>query len=507
MSPRLRLFLAAGLGVALAVVLGVEIANANFFLCVLVVAVILWAVTEWARGPLAEGWLLAWLLAGYILGNRGFAQFSLSNYVPLFPAEAVLLASVPALAARMAFGQVQAVYRNGLNYALLAWILVGSARLPFDLAAHGFYALRDFAMVYYAVFFFLAQACAGHAASAQLLRRVITGTFIALPVIAAVQQLFPQFFLTHFVFRGVPLIFHKSDLLAAYLAAGFFWLWTRYEKTRMRFWLLPAAASLLMLGTTASARAAMFALFVVTLMWVVARRWRILGAQALIVGAAVCAVLFVATLTNRNVQQTAVYKTYEHALSIFDVQGTGTYVNEASGNPGLNNRFRWTWWKTVTQDAAAQNPVFGLGFGYDLAARFLVEYDLIAAEDFTTRSPHSMVISVFGRMGAVGLLAWLAVAAGMAMLTWRCFAEGSLDAIGLVCVAWVLWFSACFGVVLEGPMGAVVFWTVLGLANRSLGEQPADEPVLVADLQPALPEDEVTASRESSLAHRLHRPL
>jgi hypothetical protein len=208
----------------------------------------------------------------------------------------------------------------------------------------------------------------------------------------------------------------------------------------------------------------------------------------------VSAVIFITAVSNKNLKQTAVYSTYEHALSIFDLSGTGTYVNQESGDPGLNNRFRWTWWNTVFKDTAAQNPVFGLGFGYDLAARFLVEYELLGAEDFTTRSPHSMIMSVFGRMGAVGLAAWLAVAVSMSVLTRRCFMAGDFDAIGLVCIAWVLWFSACVGVVLEGPMGAVVFWIVLGLANRGLGEQKADEPVPVADLQPALPVDEVAAS-------------
>ena len=292
----------------------------------------------------------------------------------------------------------------------------------------------------------------------------------------------------------MPFIFHKSDLLAAYLAAGFFWLWTRFEQNHVKLWLLPAAANLLMLGTTASSRAAMVALVLVTLMWVAARRWRIAAAQVLIVGAAVSAVVFLSALSNKNLQQTAVYSTYEHALSIFDLQGTGTYVNEESGNPGQNNRFRLTWWNTVARDVLAQNPVLGLGFGYDLAARFLVEYELLGAEDFTTRSPHSMIMSVFGRMGGLGLALWLAVGASMGVLTRRCFQVGNLDAIGLVCIAWVLWISACVGVVLEGPMGAVVFWTVLGLGNRRLAELRAEEPVTVADLQPVLPADEVAAS-------------
>jgi hypothetical protein len=494
MHPRLRFWLVGTLGAALAVAAAFGIAQESYFLTRVLALVTLWLVAEWAHGPLPEAWLLAWVLFGYIIGNRGFAQSSLSSDVPLLPAEAVLLVTMPALVARMAFGQVRALFRDGLNYAILVWILLGAARLPLDLTRYGFFALRDFAMVYYAAFFFLAQACTGHAASARLLRQALTVTFVALPLVAAIEQLVPDFFFTHFAFRGVPVIYHKSDLLAAYLAGGFFWLWTRWEKSRKKIWLVAAAANLLMLGATPSNRAAMFALGLVTIMWLIARRWRIAAAQVLIVGGAVSAVIFVSALTNRNLQQTVVYSAYEHAVSIFDVRGTGTYVNQESGDPGLNNRFRLTWWNTVIQDTVAQNPVFGLGFGYDLASRFLVEYELLAAADFTTRSPHSMLFSVFGRMGALGLAAWLAVAVGMGYLTCRCFHVGDFDAIGLVCIAWVVWFSACVGVVLEGPMGAIVFWTVLGMANRGLADRRLAEPAPVADLQPALPTDEVAAS-------------
>ena len=480
-------------GVLAAVSMGFGVAGEHLLVSVLVVGALLWAMIEWTRGPLPEAWMMAWAMFGYILGNRGFAQFSLSPDVPLLPAETVLLVALPALGARMAFGQVRAFYRDGLNYSLLVWMLLGTARLPQDLGRNGVYALRDFAVVYYAAFFFLGQACARHAASARLLRQTLTVGFVALPLVAAIQQLVPGFFITHFTFRNVPVIYHKGDLLAAYLAGGFFWLWTRWEKSHHRAWLVAAAASLLMLGTTASSRAAMTALAVVTMMWLVARRWRIAAAQLAIIGAAVSVVIFISALGNKNLQQTAVYSTYEHVLSIFDLQGTGTYINQESGNPGLNNRFRLIWWRTVIQDTVAQNPVFGLGFGYDLAARFLVEYDLLLAEDFTTRSPHSMLVSVFGRMGLVGLGLWLAVAAGMGYLTIRCFAQDNLDSIGLVCIAWVVWLSACVGVVLEGPMGAVVFWTVLGMANTGVADLKLEEPVPAEDLHPAAPADEVAA--------------
>jgi hypothetical protein len=46
--------------------------------------------------------------------------------------------------------------------------------------------------------------------------------------------------------------------------------------------------------------------------------------------------------------------------------------------------------------------------------------------------------------------------------------------LGWWSVAWVMLTSGCFGVVLEGPMGAVVFWTALGMANVTSAEVAED---------------------------------
>jgi hypothetical protein len=120
-----------------------------------------------------------------------------------------------------------------------------------------------------------------------------------------------------------------------------------------------------------------------------------------------------------------------------------------------------------------------------LAARFLVEYGLTQADDFSARSPHSMIMSVFGRLGAAGLACWLAIAFAMAALALRVLREGSADQRGFVSLGWVIWISACFGVVLEGPMGAVVFWTALGLANGAASEADRNEHAIEVATKPS----------------------
>jgi hypothetical protein len=385
----------------------------------------------------------------------------------------VLLVAVPALIVRMAMKRSTGVRNDFLNYSILVWILIACSRIPIDVNRFGVIALRDFAMIYYASFFFVGQAFGAQAASSKVLTRSLTIAFVGLlPAVVCIAAA-PDFLFNRFTWRGVPIIYHKSDLIATSLAAGFFWLWTRMDRSHNRLWALGAAASLLLIGTMASPRAAMAAVAVTTVLWLLVRRWRIAAAQAGLAVAASLLTLAAYSLLGKDLRTSAPYSAYEHAVSIFDPGGRGTYINGESGDPGDNNRFRLIWWRSVIDETLTTNPVFGMGFGADLASRFLADYDLLSDENFSARSPHSMVVTVFGRMGVVGLLAWIAVAAAMARMVWRLFRRGDPDGMGLASITCVIWVSACVGVVLEGPMGAVVFWTVAGLANSSALGAPA----------------------------------
>jgi len=473
-SPRTRLILFAIAGAALGLTLGVDVADESYGLASLVAIAALWLVVGRVSEAAQEAWLLAVILVGYIVGNRGFAQLQATSQLPLLPAEAVLLVAVPALVFRIVMKKTWGFRRDNLNYLILAWIIIASIRLPLDMSHYGAMALRDYATIYYAVFFFIAQDLGGRGESSRLLRGAFTAAFVILIPVVVSTLLWPDFLTEHLTFRGIPIIYHKSDLIATSLAAGFFWFWTRWEKSRRRAWLLAAAASLLLVGGMASPRAAMFASAVTTALWLLSGRWRILVAQAGIIAAGVVVSVAVIALSGRDIKTSAPYSMYEHAMSIFDPAGTGTYINGESGDPGDNNRFRLVWWRDVIEDTIATNPLYGIGFGGDLSARFLVDYDLISDESFAARSPHNVVVTMIGRLGLIGLISWLAVMAGTGTMVWRLLSRGEPDGMGAASVACVVLLSACFGVVLEGPMGAVVFWTALGLGNAWLHrEAPA----------------------------------
>ncbi len=467
MNPRLSSAAFISVAAVLGIAVGIEIADESYGKAILVAMACAWLVAcRWSAAR-PDAWLLAFIFAGYVVGNRGFAQLQPANLIPLLPAEAVLLVAAPALIARMALGQSIGVRRDALNYSILAWMLFATIRLPLDVNRFGVIALRDYAMIYYAAFFFIAQAFGDHAASSRLLRTSFTVAFVALMPVVVSMFVAPDFLVETLTWRGIPVIYHKSDLIATSLAAGFFWLWTRWDMTHHRMWLLASAASLLLIGGMASPRAGMFAVGVTTALWLLTGRWRIAAFQAGVVAAACLIALSSLSFTGGSLNTSLPYSMYEHAVSIFDPRGTGTYINGESGDLGGNNQFRLIWWRDVVEDTMAVNPVFGLGFGSDLATRFLADYNLLSDEAFATRSPHSMLVTVFGRMGFVGILAWIAVSASMAALVWRLLKRGEPDGMGLACIVLVVWLSSCVGVVLEGPMGAVIFWIALGLANAS----------------------------------------
>ena len=67
----------------------------------------------------------------------------------------------------------------------------------------------------------------------------------------------------------------------------------------------------------------------------------------------------------------------------------------------------------------------------------------------------------------------------MAVRIWQTLHDPDHRGLGMWIGAWVVFVSACFGVVLEGPMGAVLFWVMLGAANGAL--QMTKSPTEVTD--------------------------
>lgn len=416
--------------------------------------------------------LLGAVAFGYVVGNRGFAQISLSDRFPLLPAELVLLATCSVLAVRSALRRELPLRRDALNLAVLAWFVIGLARMLFDVRAHGFAALRDFALVYYAAFFLLAQHEARAETAARLLHRWLAWSCVVLLVVHTIYGWFPEFFLTRLTLRGIPVIFYKGDLAGTFMAMGAVMWFLAFERER-RGWRLVLSLALTAGTLGSNNRASMLGLAAAAVLLALGGRWRFLATQIAAGAGAAVVVLAVAQARDQPWKQTPVYSAYERAASLFDPLGERAYSGEETAFKGDNNRFRAAWWRAVFYETLDGNPWLGLGFGHDLAARFVREYYPDAGDEFSARSPHNVLLTIFGRMGVVGLVPFLVMVVVILRGAWRAARAGPTRQTAGWCAACVVLVSACFGVVLEGPMGAVVFWTALGMANGAFDSQLA----------------------------------
>ena len=479
--------LLTGTSLAVALMAGWQIANESLLLAGLLGSLLLlWLVSRLGRVP-ADALVAGVVLVGYLVGNRGFAQLHTPG-LPLLPAEAALGLGAGVAIWRAARSKALPVQRDALNLLLLVWLAVGAARLRFDFATYGFLALRDFAMLYYGVFFFLAQHWSTDAAARRWIERCLTAGFaLTAPVFLAFAR-WPDFFVAHFTVMGTPLIFVKSDVAGGFMVAGVFWFLARYGRDRKWYWVVLAGINLVGVALSNN-RAALVALGVVCVWLAACRDWRRLRPVAAMAAAGLLALLILAAVSVRPWTQSAAYRLYESAASTLDFKGTNSYESADLGDKSDNNQFRTTWWRMVIDETWERGRWLGLGFGYDLSDKFTRVYYADDSEEFTTRSPHNFLLTIFGRMGLLGLALLLALLVTIAGRTWRAgrdAAQGRTD--GMVFALWLggwgILTSACFGVVLEGPMGAVVFWTMLGLANATtIAEQEqqdaedADSPV------------------------------
>ena len=482
MDIALKQRLSAGVGIVVSLLAGWQIAHGSLLLAGLVGGLLLmWLASRLVRVP-ADALVAGGVLVGYLVGNRGFAQLHLPR-LPLLPAEAALGLGAGIAIWRTARSKVLPVQRDALNLLLLIWIAVGTARLRFDFATYGFLAVRDFAMLYYAAFFFLAQGWSADAAAQRWVERCLTIGFALTAPVFLVFARWPDFFVAHFTVMGTPLIFVKSDVAGGFMVAGIFWFLARYGRSGNWYWMVLAGINLVGVALSNS-RAALVALVVVCVWPAACRDWRQLRPIGAMAAAALLVLLTVAIVSNKPWTQSPGYRLYESAASIVDYTGSKSYESVDLGDKPDNNLFRTTWWRTVIDETWEKGRWLGLGFGYDLADQFTRIYYAEDSEEFTVRSPHNFLLTVFSRMGMVGLVLLLALLATMAGHTWRAgrdAAQGRTDGrvFSLWLGSWGIFTCACFGVVLEGPMGAGVFWIILVMASATSAAEP--EPLEAED--------------------------
>lgn len=478
LQPQTRDRLFAGAAALVAIIIGYQIAQGRIILPIVIVAATCLLVINKVQTLPLQIVIVCGLLAGYLVANRGFAQLMPVPSLPLLPGEAALAMLITIQVLNRVASKQPCRVLLALDWAIGIFLVIGCVRFAFDVREFKILAVRDFAMVYYTGFFYLACNLAHHREDVLrlALATIRVSSLIMLPLYLAAER-FPDLFLGQLSFRGVPLIFFKDDLVGAYCGLGAVLHFFHAEE---RHTIFNRVACLVLAGgiVLTNNRAAMLGLTIAVVWAMLGKRWRLplwLGIGGVI---ATITLIISAQVKNQTWQDTPLLEFYERVVSVFDPTGQGSYRGQMTESKGENNLFRTVWWTSVYHETVDKNPVFGLGFGHDLARSFLEQYYADVPDDFTARSPHSIFVSVFGRMGLAGLLSFMAICGFLATFTWR-QRNQNVAVFGTSCAAWVLLASSCFGVVLEGPMGAIPFWILVGLAqgeSERLKNAPPFEP-------------------------------
>lgn len=146
------------------------------------------------------------------------------------------------------------------------------------------------------------------------------------------------------------------------------------------------------------------------------------------------------------------------------IAGDKSFADNDAG--GTTNARRLAWEMVLDhQDDSASRVLLGVGFGPNFLATSGAA-PLFEGDTYTrVRAPHNYLLNTYARLGAVGLvlLVWLLLAVVVATVNVLRRHAGDPLLVGAALIAGCLFVTSQFGVILETPFGAIVFFWCCGL--------------------------------------------
>lgn len=396
------------------------------------------------------------LLIGYALAGRGFAYLGVA---PLFVGEIVLALGLSAL---LASHRLRTLIGRPLPFLLLAFMAWSALTTVPHLSTYGMDALRDAAFWGYALYAFVVAGIVLRWPN--ILRRL----FIQYRTFALVFAggawlafLVAEQFGGLFTVPGSPSAFFNAkggDLLVHAAGAAAFTLIGFADRPKWIYAFLALDAVIIMVSNRGGMVAFAMALFVLVLV-----RPQRMNLLPFVYGGIV--VVLALILVDPRVQ---IDDRRTISLDQFKENVASVFVD--SGTSQLENTKAWRleWWSDiVSYTVFGDHFLFGKGYGINLAT----DDGYQVQKDESLRSPHNATMTVLARSGVPGGALWLAF-----LFMWSGLLLVQLmDARRRGRVAWTsihafllayfaaFMVNASFDVFLEGPMGGIWFWCLIGV--------------------------------------------
>ncbi|MDX1661274.1 MAG: O-antigen ligase family protein [Gemmatimonadota bacterium] len=416
----------------------------------------------------ARHWVLflAFVLLGYATLGRGFAYVGAP---PLYVGEAALATGLVAV---LAVGGLGRVFRSPVSWLLVVFMAWGAfCTLPY-LGTHGMAALRDAVLWGYGVFALIVAAVLLRTG---WWRRIVPAYASWLPFLVLWVPL--GLLLTEWAtdrFGGGALVpqLKPGDAAVHLTGIGAFLLLGLYSaRDRGRGWLEWAWTGVWLIGFLFAAtqnRGGMVSAAIglgLVLLFRPTHRWLKIALPALVLGAVLVAADVEVEMGGRR--EISARQLAQNALSVVGVEPEGESLQSTVD-------WRLQWWSDIVDYTVFGSHFWtGKGYGVNLADSDGYQVD---QRDSSLRSPHNGHLSVLARSGVPGFALWILLHGAFAVVMVRSHLRESRD--GREAWArfdlWILAFwaafmvNATFDVFLEGPMGGIWFWSIMGAAIATL---------------------------------------
>lgn len=412
--------------------------------------------------------VLGALLAGYMLGDKGFAYLHLPG-TPLFVGEMALAVIAVYLIGFYPINDDR--LRSPVRLILVVFLLYSAARtLPY-LGQYGIDALRDASQWYYGILaFFVADFVRrrGIGPIVGWFGKILPWFVLWAPISLILSQVLSSPLVPD---SDIPIAAHRGSNTSVLLTAGLGFMWMLDERVsginRRQRAVLTAVSGLFLVVAGIQNRGGLLAAIAgLGLLY-----WYARSEQRHFVGI-ICTVVFIVALIFTVIDMRVSFFSNQRDISAEQlVENLVSVVNpdavETSGDLAGNSSWRLDLWGEILRDVNLNSPVLGKGYGISLGD----EYGFEGAGETELRSAHNSHMTIFARSGYLGAGLWLLLWAvwfialmrsRLALAARGLDVEAAIAVVAMACALAVL-VNAVFDPSIEGPPVSAWIWSIFGL--------------------------------------------
>lgn len=463
----------AVLGMVLAIWLGFLAGDGSVVLISGIILLLLVFLCKFsiARKLSLEAMLCFFLLMGLLIGQKGFTYLHLTSFLfvsEIFFAVLVIIYIVNTIIHHRPF-----IPDTWLAKVILLFLLYCTLHLYLDYIKYQFMALRDAPLAYYTFFFILSYRISHQRAILRVLEKWLPSVFLIAALGYAFYNVIPGLrdYLDAIQIGEIRFMLANDVSMNAAFGALFYFYGRFVKANQVTPWVW-IGILLSCFAILAAVRGTMVVTTIVSLGLLMRFYQKNIIRHALIFGGVVIVVIatmVIISFPNTDQNLPAPIRGVVEELNA--MQFGFNQSNKVETTADTTAQWRMLWWKFLIEDTMAHSPFTGGGFGMDIATPFLMTYHgvHVPAEEWErVRGAHSALLTIFARLGLIGVFFFVLIMGSIARRVWvslHLLKQGRLPLWYLTIIGYIVggFVVSFFQYTWEAPYTAIPFWMMVGV--------------------------------------------